>query len=250
MKKHHLAAAILLASCAGTAAAADLPSRKEAPVFVPPPPPVLSWTGPYAGVNLGVGIGDGLFADPIALGSADFVGGATIGYNWQWPSSKWVVGVEADADYRGPVHASQQEFFNASASSNGYIGTARVRAGYVWADHLLVYATGGLAYGNVIAPTSYVGILSPGFSGVRINHNDTLLPGWTVGGGLEYLLTPNWSVKAEYLYAKLQHDNPLYWTSASFAPIGVCTRSAVSMVRVGVNYHFNWGAPAPVVAKY
>ena len=47
--------AVALALSAGSAMAADLPSRKEAPVYVPPPPPPPMWTGFYVGVNIGGG---------------------------------------------------------------------------------------------------------------------------------------------------------------------------------------------------
>ena len=47
--------AIALALSAGSALAADLPSRKEAPVYVPPPPPPPMWTGLYGGLNIGGG---------------------------------------------------------------------------------------------------------------------------------------------------------------------------------------------------
>ena len=50
--------AVALALSAGSAMAADLPSRKEAPVYVPPPPPPPMWTGFYAGLNIGGGWGD------------------------------------------------------------------------------------------------------------------------------------------------------------------------------------------------
>ena len=51
------ASLIALALSAGSALAADLPYRKDAPVYVPPPPPVVSWTGVYAGANIGGGLG-------------------------------------------------------------------------------------------------------------------------------------------------------------------------------------------------
>ena len=58
MNKFTAAASVALALVAGSAFAADLPSRKEAPVYVPPPPS-FSWTGLYGGINIGYGFGDG-----------------------------------------------------------------------------------------------------------------------------------------------------------------------------------------------
>ena len=107
--------AIALALSVGTAVAADLPMRKEAPVYVPPPPPM--WTGFYVGLNIGggwdsnggqsgysayydpryaiggpapagfAGVGPNLFflGNGNSLGSAGgVVGGAQAGYNFQF----------------------------------------------------------------------------------------------------------------------------------------------------------------------
>jgi outer membrane immunogenic protein len=69
--------------------------------------------------------------------------------------------------------------------------------------------------------------------------------GYTVGGGVEYGFTPNWSAKAEYLFAHYQSEN--YF--AAILPVGVPSGSFdVHTVKVGINYRFGWGGP--VVAKY
>src|SRR5208283_1229328 len=117
-----LTAAAIVVS-AGSAVAADLPSTK-APLYVPPP--AFSWTGPYAGINVGAGIGDGEFADPVPMSGGAFLGGAGIGYNWQL-SPNWVVGVEADAAYRGPVNPGWNSIGWVASSDIGYIGTLRPR---------------------------------------------------------------------------------------------------------------------------
>lgn len=67
MRKHISAVAIALALSAGSALAADLPSRKEAPVYVPPPPPPPMWTGFYAGLNAGYGWGATSNAGTVSL---------------------------------------------------------------------------------------------------------------------------------------------------------------------------------------
>ena len=72
MRKHISAVAIALALSAGSALAADLPSRKEAPVYVPPPPPPL-WTGFYAGLNAGYGWGATSNAGTVSLPLLDGV---------------------------------------------------------------------------------------------------------------------------------------------------------------------------------
>jgi outer membrane immunogenic protein len=84
--------------------------------------------------------------------------------------------------------------------------------------------------------------------------------GWTAGGGVEWMFAPNWSAKVEYLYYDLGSATyaltPL--VNANCGSAGACygsfAQSSVRfdghIVRGGVNYHFNWGDPAPVVAKY
>jgi outer membrane immunogenic protein len=239
-------AAAAIAASAGSALAADLPSMK-APLL-PPPPPAFSWAGAYAGINIGAVIGNGEFASVVPMTGGGFSGGVGLGYNWQF-SPNWVFGVEADAAYRGPVNPGWNQLGWAASSDIGYIGTFRARLGYAL-DHLLIYATGGLAYGNVIAPRNYGGVMLPGVVGIREGGNDTVLPGWTVGAGAEYALTSNWSVKAEYLYTQLQNSNPQYWVITWPTTIPVSTSTSEHIVRLGVNYRFNWAAPAAILAKY
>jgi outer membrane immunogenic protein len=248
MKARTLSAATLVALFVGPAVAADLPPLKEPPPYAPLP--AFTWEGAYAGFNAGAAIGASEFAYPASLNGAAFTGGLELGYNSQ-VTPNFVAGFEADVDYRGPIGGGGNNPAFVSSSDNGYLGTFRLRLGYVALDHLLIYGTGGVAYGNVIAPTQFWGFGLPGAFGVRINHNDTLLAGWTGGGGVEYAINPTWSVKAEYLYAQLEHFTPAYWTAVpSFAPVRIDTRSAAHIVRAGVNYHFNWLPPAPVVAKF
>src|SRR6202042_2626124 len=163
------------------AQAADLPTRKEAPapIFVPPP---FTWTGFYIGVNAG-GIWpsgsrnatlfdpnaatDGAFINagfPGGLGSqsAGFIGGGQAGYNWQ--TGAFVLGVETDFDgttvskntnfssapFGGPgLFAGDVLNVNAKASLD-WLGTTRARLGFVATpdNRLMIYATGGVAYGG------------------------------------------------------------------------------------------------------
>ncbi len=95
-----------------------------------------------------------------------------------------------------------------------------------------------------------------------VNFSNTQV-GWTAGGGLEWMFMPNWSAKVEYLYYDLGSvtqnfalasvdPGVVFGTPASNALFGGQVRARINgnIVRAGVNYHFNWGAPAPVVAKY
>jgi outer membrane immunogenic protein len=83
-----------------------------------------------------------------------------------------------------------------------WLGTNRARVGYSW-DCYLVFATGGLAYGQVEATCC---ALVPAQAKSCV--------GWTAGGGVEAMLMPNWSAKLEYLYVDLG-DKTNYIASAN-----------------------------------
>jgi outer membrane immunogenic protein len=230
MKKTLIAAtAVALALSAASAFAADLPSRKEAPVYVPPPP-IISWTGLYAGLN----IGGGWSANTDYWGNSysGVVGGGQLGYNYQMNS--FLIGLETD--FQGTSIRTNNN--NGSGFGNYYgggaslpwFGTVRGRVGYLFTQTLLLYGTGGFAYGDVN---------NPFWSNTRT--------GWTVGGGVEWLFLPNWSAKLEYLYTDLSSSGVSGWNGYNY---GYHVHPEFNTVRVGVNYHFNWGAPAPVLAKY
>jgi outer membrane immunogenic protein len=259
------------------AQAADLPTRKEAPapVFVPPP---FTWTGFYIGLNAGglwpsggrsatifdpaAGTDGGFLnaAFPGGLGSQSvgFLGGGQAGYNWQ--TGAFVLGVETDFD-----GATNSKSFNnvgvpfAGAgvpailagdflSVNGkaslsWLGTTRARVGFVATpdNRLMIYATGGIAYGG--GSTNFSVFDSTTGSFWTGNPSSTRV-GWTIGGGVEYAVTNNITIKGEYLYADLGSTD--FTTvgnaaAATFFP-GVFASGHLSynasIFRAGVNYKF------------
>jgi outer membrane immunogenic protein len=280
LKKAHVAGAIAAALTVGSAFAADLPSTKAPPYLPPPPPPM--WTGFYVGLNAGGTWSDSnsvdtasfatipgtaaLFANlasaSVPVGqSGGFIGGGQIGYNWQF-SNNFVAGIEADIQgvaHSGNSGSAATAFFPvvttlSSTKTLDYLGTVRGRLGYLVTPTLLAYGTGGLAYGGVSSNTSIQQFgLTNGFVGLGAgNFSDTRV-GWTAGGGVEWMFWPNWSAKAEYLYYDL--GSVTYAGSLNVGPIGYAIPLSTArfnghIVRAGVNYHFNWGAPAPVMAKY
>jgi outer membrane immunogenic protein len=239
----------LAAMAMSSALAADLPARSAPPVYVPPPP-LFTWTGFYIGLNAGAAIRSTnnnnsnaalFFGFPVfgnnnnGNNNVAFVGGGQIGYNWQTGAVVW--GLEADAQYRSSFGNNNNGFFGGGGGgggSGGYLGTVRGRLGYLFTPALLAYVTGGLAYGSSYYSTPFFF-----FS----NANNSLRVGYTVGGGLEYMVTPNWSIKAEYLWTDLGRSNSNNFLIST-------PRSQAHVVRAGINYHFNWGAPAAVVARY
>jgi outer membrane immunogenic protein len=304
-KKFLSSTAIVLSLFAGSALAADLPSRKGPPPAYIPPPPMMSWTGFYVGVNAGYTWGESnstyissipVFVNPAlsAFGISEFnnitaggngllgsehngfIGGGQVGYNWQFASA-WVAGLETDIQgvAGGSSGTSAVSILPTTIAgvnsvsvlstrkSIDYLGTVRGRIGYLFTPTLLVYGTGGLAYGGV---KSSVSILQQADVPIQDNgafasggfFSDTRV-GWTAGAGVEWMFAPNWSAKAEYLYydlgrvtygagiraATLTNGVTPIWTHVSSAS----TRFDGHIIRAGLNYHFNWGA-APVVAKY
>ena len=293
MNKFTAAASVALALVAGSAFAADLPSRKEAPVYVPPPPS-FSWAGLYGGINIGYGFGDGSqeyggigYLSPAlvgpnvdrrnsvpggsALGGTSnlngVLGGGQVGYNWQF--SPWLVfGVETDiqaSDVHDTVNSSAAvpDAFGThlqsatSTKSVDWYGTVRGRVGVApFMPNLLIYGTGGFAYGGVTHGVGFsdIGAGLPAFGSIATAQYDSTSTGWTAGGGIEWSPTgfPAWSVKVEYLYVDLGNTN-ISGVSVGGNPVYGATYSSPTRfhtVRAGLNWHFNPFAPAPIVAKY
>lgn len=213
MNKFMLAAAasVLLA---GSASAADLPSKKMAPVMTPVAP-VFTWTGAYVGVTAGGAWFNGKGSD------AGFMGGGTLGYNYQL-ANNIVIGVEGDLSWMPLQRGASSSFTYKGVTANyrkvdaTWLGTARGRVGYAF-NNVLVYATGGIAGSDVTGSSRAA---------------------WTVGGGLEYAFNRSWSVKAEYLYVGMEKQNATV-VNAAGAVIGTQKRAAdFSVARLGVNYRF------------
>jgi outer membrane immunogenic protein len=229
----------------------------------------------------GVAIANATWANAngvLGRGAGGFIGGGQIGYNWAFGQS-FVAGVEADiqgvADAGSSTSAANLVALPVPPAPAGatlatalsttksldYLGTVRGRLGWLFTPTLLVYGTGGLAYGGVSTNASVVQVNNPlggirGPWGAAGGFSDTRV-GWTAGGGLEWMFWPNWSAKVEYLYYDLGSVNSSLGPLANYTPalfsLGVSQSRARfdgHIVRAGLNYHFNWGAPAPVVAKY
>jgi outer membrane immunogenic protein len=217
----------------------------------------------------GTGTGNGNFGG--------FIGGGQIGYNYQF-SPAVVVGLEADiqglaggggsssfSNASPGVLTSSHTYTGTVASSQSldYLGTARARIGYLFTPTFLVYATGGLAYGGTNLSSTFSGtavnatgaVINSAFGGASSSNTNI---GWTVGGGLEWMFARNWSAKVEYLYYDLGSNTATGSVQSVYATSGVTGLGASQtsaqfnghIVRAGLNYHFNWGAPTPVVAKY
>jgi outer membrane immunogenic protein len=260
-----IAGSIVLASTV-SALAADM--AVKAPVA--PPVAVYNWTGFYVGGNIGYAWGNGdTFFNPLPTAAAfvnlrpqtlspdpkGVLGGVQAGYNWQ--AGRFVLGVEADiqaADIKGDVVVTPIIQNNGTPFPSGFLsahqrinwfGTARVRGGITATDRLLLYVTGGLAYGDVdyAAQTDFrpVGTAAypAAFTRTKV--------GWTAGAGGEWAFAQNWSAKVEYLYMDLGNEstiaNPIVVLPFQ---VGYTWKTQEHIARVGVNYKFG----GPLVARY
>ena len=140
-----------------------------------------------------------------------------------------------------------------------WFATGRVRAGFTPWERVLIYGTGGVAWANYTSNTAVIFANVPNpFAGVfngatHIGSASTNQLGWVAGGGVEWALTSNWSIKAEYLYLRFNsfaYASPLVAATLPFAP-GYAWNTSITprehVARIGVNYKFDWG---PVVARY
>ena len=220
------AALAVLAS--GSALAADLPRRTEAPAAPVYAPPMFTWTGFYVGLNAGAAIGDSRyqyapFFNSYAQSGLGFTGGGQIGYNWQ--TGPLVLGVETDINYRSASSSSGNSGFGASNNTSGYFGTVRGRVGYA-IDRALLFATGGFAGSR---NTATVTNIYTGFWGQQ----SSFQTGWALGAGVEFMLTNNLSAKAEYLFTAVGSDRYFDYSANALQ-----TSVNNSTVKGGLNYHF------------
>jgi outer membrane immunogenic protein len=189
------------------------------------------------------------------------IGGANVGYNLQ--INQWVVGLEGSVDGTSLSTSTNASLpilgglFNVNANTSANIeGSIRGRVGIAW-DRALIYATGGVAFGGFNTNYSIYGtdVFGNTFAGQNSFSNTRV--GWTVGGGIQYAVTNNWSVRAEYRYTDFGSiNNGLFPGIASFDPLltGANLNDnrhlTQNQVQVGFDYKFDLGGPVPVVAKY
>jgi outer membrane immunogenic protein len=200
-----------------------------------------------------------------------FLGGGQLGYNWQ--KGLWVAGIEADIQggaRGGSLGGTGVALVGPGSGATGtpdtttftgskfldYFGTVRGRVGFTTSPNVLVYATGGLAYGQVSTSAGFTTV-NNAYPGIGLNSawgtgntTSSTRAGWTVGGGLEWMFAPRWSLKVEYLYYDLGSvayglgqsgsivlpgfggaGSP-WFTNASTAS----TRLDGSIARIGINY--------------
>jgi outer membrane immunogenic protein len=233
----------LTGATALSANAADLsaPGYKDGP-YVP-----MSWTGFYIGAHLGGAWGDMDIKDvdklnggaKYTLSSSDVITGGQFGYNWQ--RSNVVFGFESDIGWLGLNGQKFDPNFPGGTFSglgSGFYGTLTGRLGYAF-DRTLVYAKGGYA---LFSGQAFVDNSAGGFGGGRVFTG--IWNGWTVGTGVEYLLTPLWSIKIEYQHFDFGSQDALLITPAN-GNFRYSNDLTADSVKAGVNLHIGQ-PPAPL----
>ena len=203
-----------------------------------------------------------------------FAGGVFLGYDWQ-VARLLVVGVEGD--FSGTtLKANDSSTLPLLPPNEAELSFGRVQSKLPWfatirgriglaVDDVLVYATAGAAVAQIDASWSqFTPVVVTGLApAALVASDDSAHWGIAVGAGVEYMLTPNWIFRGEFLYMDFGAQS-FNVACLSFSMVGGCTAppnfpstfagrfssaATAAIARVGVEYKFNWG-PAPVVAKY
>jgi outer membrane immunogenic protein len=249
-----------------------------APLVPPVVGPRFTFTGFYAGGTIGGAAGNskyketpsGAFAPLVAPGAVPsiaaagtsstaprgVIGGVDVGYNWQ--VGHFVLGLEADfsgwdmSSSAGVVGVGNPTipavppipgtpFTSTTSTSSNWLFTARPRLGFANGNQLL-YLTGGLAVSSVsfaqsIVLTGYG--QRPGTGPTLAGAASSTQAGWTAGFGIEYALSWNWLIKAEYLYVSFPNQSAAQVISGVPASSGTVTdKLSASIARAGFDYRF------------
>ncbi len=229
-----------------------------------------NWTGFYVGLNTGLAADDSAYTlrpsgdfatDPFFIptnnlrtdsghfngyGGLGFIFGGQIGYNYQ--AGRFVYGIETDFDVNGmddhilvnrPLAAPLVgRFIHNATSRDDFFGTVRGRIGYTPTDRFLIYGTGGFAYGDISSSSN---ILFTSGGDHYVGCSSEMQAGWTLGGGGEYALTKNLSVKLEYLYVDFgsqSYRNGLLPSLSGNFSYTTDLDTSMHVIRVGFNYRF------------
>jgi outer membrane immunogenic protein len=206
-----------------------------------------------------------LVIPPIGFGpasSASWLAGAVAGYNWQ--RGAFVFGFEGDLSGTG-LRSETTGRYSDPTNPNfvfpsadvvarvDWYGTARARVGWATGS-FLVYATGGLAYGNVSLSDNF-SLGTPGQNngiGPQFSQISSLKAGWVAGAGVEYMIKPNLSLNLEYQYVDLGFltlaGMPAPSPLQRFASPTATAHAEFQAVTIGLNWHF--GAPSGPSAAY
>lgn len=246
---------ILLAACIAAltsiaANAADL-AYKSAPMAQT----AFSWTGLYVGANGGGGIAGSDHRDPDCFNcsSTKFqeafgTVGVGAGYNYQFGHT--VIGVEGDYNWAS-VDKTKLLFLGGGSLAGTTqfkmheFATLRARGGLAL-DRTFIYATAGVAFAHV-ENTTLLGTAAIPVLLQDQASEDKWKAGLAVGGGVEFAVTQNWTVKGEFLHMTFKDSEA---SQVRAGGVGNTCRfnrdcrmnysESVQAARLGLNYRFGY----------
>jgi opacity protein-like surface antigen len=265
--------------------ATSLLTASVAPAMAQLAPPAVNWSGFYIGGFVGGATGSTVQSnDPVIVGGpfagtfyngapppgnysynahGSWIGGFTAGFNWQPVGSPWLLGLEGEVGSMKLNGGGQVDPFNVAVAgadstvnthTGSWYGLVTGRVG-ITTGNLLFYGKGGVGFTDY--STSYVDACGtapcgPLFLNASASKTDIFPVG---GGGLEYSINPNWSVKAEYLWMGVNTSVTGCGNPSNFAgPLNLgggayCQTSHLvsgsNTVKFGFNYHFAPPPPPP-----
>jgi outer membrane immunogenic protein len=214
------------------------PALAADPAEVIPVEPGFTWTGAYIGLHVGGAWGDKDWTIASDDGPtftshevSGFIGGAQIGYNWQF--DRIVAGAEAevswanvDGDNPCPNPAA------VCGTEIRWMGSATARLGMAM-NRFLIYGKGGVAFADEEYFANFPLVPFDDASG-----DDTRV-GWTVGVGGEYAINDKWSAKLEYMYADFGSETvDLHFDVDGIFAGTQDIEQQLHTVKFGINYHF------------
>jgi outer membrane immunogenic protein len=230
------------------ALAADL--EPQMPLKAPPVIAPFTWTGCYAGGQVGGGFGRKELTDNAGIvsgitgfsaASLDIAGymlGGQIGCDYQF-ASNWVIGVEGAAA-GGRIGGSTTVLVpgdNATfKETTDLLTSATARVGYAW-DRWLLYAKGGAAWA-ADRYSAFDVLATYDFEGSESRF------GWTAGAGIEWAFCNDWSVKLEYDYYGFGTRNVTLIDNVSGTTGPEAIKQNIQVIKLGVNLHI-WAGPGP-----
>lgn len=237
---------------------------------------IINWNGIYIGGFGGGAGGSHITAtEPVRLDNnaywfrpfnnsfrfkpkTSFIGGATIGYNWQSCSSLFLLGLEGEYSYLTLRHSktdpnqfpyanllnnnlrnSSKNYVNIG-KSNGY-ALLGARLGYV-IDCLLFYIKPAIVFTRV--QSKYNSVKTEDGLPAYLNlAGSKKIMAYGIGGGVEFALPfekfANFSTKIEYLYLGFHKKQYVYGhCSCDFLWRNIQRIKGVNTIKVGINYKF------------
>jgi outer membrane immunogenic protein len=193
-------------------------------------PTSIDWTGWYTGLQVGGAFGSASWTNPFS-GLSDtpkatsVLGGGQFGVNWM--RNSLLLGAEADFTWMDLKGSANDASGDTHTVHSHWLSLVTGRLGYGF-NRYLIYAKGGAAFGNERNKVvSTLGQVAGSSTGTQV--------GWTVGGGIEYAIAPNWSARVEYDFVDLP--------SPGIVLVGPPSRPAnvdftIQKVVGGINYRF------------